>query len=153
MTPADIISQLQRFAELIGPNAYLQAAIIALAFVIAGTVASWIIARIIGRFARRSSNDFDDQIVALLHRPIFMSFVLLGLALATRRIGLPDATTFITIGILKTIAIFIWYNTLTQLMTQVVRVFSRKRDRKIVQTGMLSLLHNVMKVIAVALTV
>jgi small-conductance mechanosensitive channel len=82
-----------------------------------------------------------------------MSFILLGLSLSTRRIGLPDATTFITIGILKTIAIFVWYNTITLLMSLIVRAFSRTKDRKIVQTGMLSLLHNVMKVIVVALTV
>jgi len=153
MTLTDLITWVQQLAELIGPNVYLQAAIIAVAFMIAGKIADWIISRIIGRFARNSSNDFDNQIVDLVHRPIFMSLVLLGLSLATRRIGLPEVTTFITVGILKTIAIFVWYNTLMQLMALVVRTFSKTRDRKIVQTGMLSLLHNVMKIIVVALTV
>jgi len=153
MTLTDLIARIQQLAELIGPNVYLQAAIIAAAFMIAGKIADWVISRIIGRFARKSSNDFDDQIIDLVHRPVFMSLVLLGLSLATRRIGLPDATTFITVGILKTIAIFVWYNTLMQLMALVVRVFSKTRDRKIVQTGMLSLLHNVMKIIVAALTV
>ena len=152
MTLTDLIARVQQLAELIGPNLYLQAAIIAVAFMIAGKIADWVISGIIGRFARKSSNDFDDQIVDLVHRPIFMSLVLLGLSLATRRIGLPEVTTFITVGILKTIAIFVWYNTLMQLMALVVRTFSKTRDRKIVQTGMLSLLHNVMKIIAVALT-
>ena len=153
MTLTDLIARIQQLAELIGPNVYLQAAIIAAAFMIAGKIADWVISRIIGRFARKSSNDFDDQIIDLVHRPVFMSLVLLGLSLATRRIGLPDATTFITVGILKTLAIFVWYNTLMQLMALVVRVFSKTRDRKIVQTGMLSLLHNVMKIIVAALTV
>jgi MscS family membrane protein len=153
MTLTEIISRVQHAAELIGPNTYLQAAIIAVAFIIVGKIADWIISGIIGRFARKSSNEFDDQIVELVHRPIFMSFVLLGLSLGTRRIGLPEASTFITIGILKTIAIFVWYNTLMNLMSLVVRAFSRTKDRKIVQTGMLSLLHNVMKVVVVALTV
>ena len=149
----DLIARIQQLAELIGPNLYLQAAIIAVAFMIAGKIADWIISGIIGRFARKSSNDFDNQIVDLVHRPIFMSLVLMGLSLATRRIALPEVTTFITVGILKTIAIFVWYNTLMQLMALVVRTLSKSRDRKIVQTGMLSLLHNVMKIIAVALTV
>ncbi len=153
MTLTELISRIQQIAELIGPNVYLQAAIIAVSFLIVGKIADWIISGIIGRFARKSSNEFDDQIVNLLHRPIFVSFVLLGLSLGTRRIGLPDAATFITIGILKTIAIFIWYNTTMRLMTLVVKVFSKSRDRKIVQTGMLSLLHNVMKIIVVALMV
>jgi MscS family membrane protein len=153
MTLNELISRVQQLAELIGPNDYLQAAIIAVTFMIAGKIADWVISRIIGRFARKSSNDFDDKIVDLVHRPIFMSLVLMGLSLATRRIGLPEVTTFITVGILKTIAIFVWYNTLMQLMTLVVRTFSKSRDRQIVQTGMLSLLHNVMKIVLVALTV
>jgi len=153
MTKDELISRIQQTAEIMGPNAYLQAALIAVTFVILGKIADWIISGIVGRFARQSSNEFDDQIVDLLHRPIFMSLVLLGLSLSTRRIGLPDATTFITIGILKTIAIFVWYNTIMLLMSLVVKAITRTRDRKIVQTGMLSLLHNVMKIVLVALTV
>ena len=153
MSLTEVIAWIQQLAELIGPNVYLQAVIIAGAFVLIGKIADWIISGIIGRFARKSSNDFDDQIVELVHRPVFLSFVFLGLSLGTRRIGLPDVTTFITIGILKTLAIFVWYNTLNQLMALVVRTFSQTKDRKIVQTGMLSLLHNVMKIVVVALTV
>lgn len=153
MTLTDLIARVQQFVELIGPNIYLQAAAIAAVFIVAGKIADWIISRIIGRFARQSSNDFDDKIVDLVHQPVFMSFVLLGLSLATRRIGLPEFTTFLTLGVLKTIAIFVWYNTLTHLMALIVNAVSKTRDRKIVQTGMLSLLHNVMKIVAVALTV
>jgi MscS family membrane protein len=153
MSKNELISWIQRTAEVIGPNVYLQAALIAVTFVILGKIADWIISRIIGRFARQSSNEFDDQIVDLVHRPIFMTFVLMGLSLSTRRIDLPDATTFITVGILKTIAIFVWYNTIMLLMSLIVRALSKTKDRKIVQTGMLSLLHNVMKVVVVALTI
>jgi len=153
MSRNEIISWIQRTAEVIGPNVYLQAALIAVTFIILGKIADWLISRIIGRFARQSSNEFDEQIVDLVHRPIFMSFVLMGLSLGTRRIGLPDATTFITVGILKTIAVFVWYNTIMLLMSLIVKAFSKTRDRKIVQTGMLSLLHNVMKIVVVALTV
>ncbi len=149
----DLIERIQKLVELIGPNVYLQAAIIAVVFIVAGKIADWIISRIIGRFARKSSNDFDNQIVDLVHQPVFMSFVLLGLSLGTRRIGLPEFTTFLTLGILKTIAIFVWYSTLMQLMALVVSAISKTRRRKIVQTGMLSLLYNVMKIVAVALTV
>jgi small-conductance mechanosensitive channel len=148
----DLIARIQQLSELIGPNKYLQAAIIAASFIVVGKIADWVISGIVGRITRKSANDFDDRIVALIHRPIFLSFVLLGLALATRRIGMPAASEFITIGILKTITIFVWYGTLISVMKLLVEVFSRTRDSKIVQTGMLSLLHNVMKIIIFALT-
>jgi small-conductance mechanosensitive channel len=147
------MTRVQQFAELIGPNVYLQAAIIAAVFIVIGKIADWIISGIIGRIANRSTNNFDDQLVGLVHRPIFLSFVLLGLALATRRLGLPEAPFFITIGILKTIAIFVWYSTLGSLLTLVVRAISRTPDSKVLQPGMLTLIHNVMKVVLVALTV
>ncbi len=153
MTLTELIAQIQQLAELIGPNVYLQATIIAAAFIVIGKIADWIISGIISRFARRSTNDFDDQLVSLVHKPIFMSFVLLGLSLGTRRLDLPDIPTFITVGILKTLAIFVWYSTFMSLMGLVVSVFSKTQDRKIVQTGMLALLHNVMKIVVFALAI
>lgn len=149
----DFVATVQAIAEFIGPNIYLQAAIIAVTFIIIGKIADWIISGIIGRFASSSENNFDDQIVDLVHRPVFLTFAMLGLALATRRIDLPDVPTFITVGILKTIAIVVWYGTLMQLMNLFVSALSQSRDRKIVNTGMLSLLHNVMKVVLVALSI
>ncbi len=149
----DSLAKVQQLAELIGPNVYLQAAIIAALFIFAGKIADWIISGIIGRVARRSTNNFDDQLVRLVHRPVFLSFVLLGLALATQRIGLPDAPQYITIGILKTIAIFVWYSTLSSLLGLIVKALGRGSDSKVLETGMLSLIHNVMKVVLVALTI
>jgi small-conductance mechanosensitive channel len=150
---AELVTYVQKIADLIGPNAYLQAAIIALAFVTVGKIADLIISRVIGRFARKSSNNFDDKIVNLVHKPVFLSFAMAGLALATRRLELPATPTFVVLGILGTLTIFVWYSTLLQLMSLVVRAYSTRRDRKIVQTGMISLLHNVMKIVLVAMTI
>lgn len=149
----ELTAGVQQLAELIGPNAYLQAAIIAALFIVAGKVADWVISGILGRLASRSSNDFDDQFIRLVHRPIFLSFVLIGLGLATRRIGLPGSAEFVTLGILKTIAIFVWYQAISGLMGLAIRMIGRKDDAKLVQTGMLSLVHNTLKVVAVALTI
>ena len=147
------MARVQQLAELIGPNIYLQAALIAAMFIVVGKIADWIISGIIGRIASRSTNDFDDQLIGLVHRPVFLSFVLLGLALATRRLGMSEAPLFITLGILKTIAIFVWYGTLNSLLSLIVTSISRKADSKIMQPGMLTLMHNVMKIVLVALTI
>lgn len=152
MNLSELLAKTQALADIVGPNIYLQAAIIATAFIFVGKIADWVISRIIGRFARSSSNNFDDQLVELVHRPVFISFVLLGLSLATSRLSLPDVPGFFTLGILKTIAIFVWYSTLMQLMAIVVKTFSRTSRSKIVQSGMLALLHNVMKIVLVAMT-
>ena len=150
---SDLIAQVQKLAELIGPNVYLQAALIASAFIVVGKIADWVISRIIGRFAGRSTNDFDDRLVSLVHRPVFLSFVLVGLGLATKRLGLGETPTFVTVGALKTIALVIWFNALGDLNSLTVETIRRRSRSKLVQSGMLTLLHNIMKVVLVALAI
>ena len=150
---SDLIQQVQTWAEVIGPNVYLQALLIAFAFIAVGKIADFLLSRMVGRIASRSKTDFDDQLVDLVHQPVFISFVLLGLALATQRIGLPESPEYLTLGILKTIAVAVWYNTLRHLTTLLVQVFRRRQSSKIVQSGMLQLLQNVVKIVLFALAV
>ncbi len=149
----ELIGKVQQLAALIGPNSYLQAAIIAAAFILAGKVADWIMSGIVGRIAHKSTNDFDDGLVDLVHRPVFLSFVLLGLGLATLRVGMPAAPEFLTLGLLKTIAIVVWFGTLAGFNNLIVRSFQKSPQSKLVQSGMLSLLHNVGKVVLAAMAV
>ena len=149
----ELIGKVQQLAEVIGPNPYLQAAIIAAAFILAGKVADLIISSIIARIAHRSTNDFDDNLVDLVHRPVFLSFVLLGLGLATLRVGMPAAPEFLTLGLLKTIAIVVWLATLAGFNNLIVRSLRKSSQSKLVQSGMLSLLHNVAKVVLAAMAI
>ena len=105
---SDFITSVQGMAELVGPYLYLQALIIALVFIFLGKVADWIFSAMITRIAKRSSTRLDDEIVALLHQPIFLSFILLGLAIAAEHIGMAELPEKITLSILKTVAILIW---------------------------------------------
>lgn len=148
----DIINQIQQMAEIIGPNVYLQALAIALIFIVIGKIADWIFSRIANRVAARSDTDIDDKLVELVHQPVFISFVLIGLGLATQRIGMTAMPEFLTLGTLKTIAIIIWYSMLRSLTNLVVQSASRRRGSKLVQTGMVQLLQNVTHVILFALT-
>ncbi len=144
---------MQRLVELIGPNVYLQALALAVAFILIGKIADWIISRAVGKLAKRSKTEVDDHLVALLHQPIFMSFVLLGLGLAAQRINLPEGPAFITLGVLKTIAIVIWYNMLRQLADVLAQTARRNVNSKLVKTGMVALFRNIAKVVLAALAI
>lgn len=148
-----ILEKVQQLAELIGPNIYLQALVIAVAFVAFGKIADWVLSRALGKLADSSKTDVDNRLVGLVHRPIFLSFVLLGLSLATQRVQLPEPPTFLTLGVLKTIAVFIWYNMLRQVTDILVETARRNRSSKLVQTGMLALIQNVIKVAMFALAI
>ncbi len=147
------IQQVQELAALIGPNIYLQALVIAVVFIAIGKAADWIISRAIGRLVTRSKNEVDDRVVGLLHRPIFLSFVLLGLSLATLRLELPSSPEFITLGALKTIAVVIWYNMLRHLTDIFIDTAQRIRKNRLVQNGILPLIQNVIKVVLFAMAI
>lgn len=149
----EVVAQIEKTAELFGPNFYVQAAFITLAFVLFGKIAEWMLSRIIGRIARRSSTELDDKLVDLLRRPIFISFVLIGLGIATQRVALSAAATFVTVGALKTIAIFLWYNFFRGLADLGIRAARDRQQRNLEESGMLQLLRNVIKVVMFALFV
>lgn len=147
------VDQIRQLAESIGPNPFLQAIVIAVSFILIGKIADWTLSRAFGKIASKSKTDVDDRIISLAHQPIFMSFVLVGLGLATQRLDLPGPPTFITLGILKTFAIVIWYNMLRQLVDVLSQTARRNRSIKLVQTGMLALIQNVAKVVMFALAI
>lgn len=149
----EFIDQTQAWVQLLGPNVYLQAAAIAAIFVIIGKIADLVISRLIAKLVSRSQTDIDDNFVAILHRPVFISFVLLGLALATDRLQMLEAPEYLTLGIIKTIAIVIWYNCFRGLVQILITAFARSSGASKFPETMLPLVNNVLKVALFALAV
>jgi small-conductance mechanosensitive channel len=149
----EILEQVQSWARLLGPNVYLQALGIAIAFIVIGKIADLIISRVIARIVSRSKTDLDDNLVALLHRPVFISFVLVGLSLATERVKLPESPEFLTLGILKTIAIFVWYGFFRSVIQLLLTAISRGARTREMYASMLPLLQTIFKVTLLALAI
>jgi small-conductance mechanosensitive channel len=149
----DVVDQIQSWAQILGPNIYLQAVAIAAVFILLGKLADLLISRIIAKLVSRSSNQFDDNLVALLHRPVFITFVLVGLAMATRRLSLPASPEYVTLGILRTIAIVVWYSFLRGLVQLLLTVVRRGKARQQLHSSMLPLMDTVTKVILLALAI
>ena len=138
-----VIEQIQSWVQVLGPNVYMQAAGVAAVFILVGKLADLLICRVIGRFVRQSSTDVDDRIIDQLHRPIFLTFVLVGLALATRRLGLPVSTTYLTLGVLRTIAILVWYRFSLQLLEILMAAARRRSSVKNLRASVLPLMNTV----------
>ena len=141
------------WVQLVGPNPYLQAVAIAIAFIVVGKIADFVISRVIAKLAARSSTDLDDDLVSLLHRPVFVSFVLLGIGLATARIELPPEPEFVALGALKTFAILVWYGFARNLIKLLLDALSKSKKTKQAHVAMLPLLNNVFKIVLLAMAV
>lgn len=149
----ELIAKSRELAALLGPNLYIQAAAIAIAFVVLGKLAELLISRVVGRLTGRSANALDDEIIKLIHRPVFLTVVLIGLAIASRHLQLPEMAEKVTLGILHTFIILIWFNLANNLASLLILTARRRSRSKFVQSGMLTLLQNAIKIALIALLI
>lgn len=102
---------LETLTTAIGPvmeNRWLASGLILIASIIIAKIADRVLTGLIGVWARRTKSDLDDRFIELVHRPIFVSVVLIGLGAITLRLDLPANVTRVTIAMLKTVAVMVW---------------------------------------------
>ena len=56
---------------------------------------------------KKSKSDLDDRIIEVLHKPLYYSILFFGLNLSIKLLELPDTVVYSSVGILKTLIIFI----------------------------------------------
>lgn len=149
----EFIDQVRSWAEIIGPNVYLQAAAIAVAFILIGKISSLVLGKAITKIVSKTKTEFDDDLVLLLDRPIFVTFVLVGLAMATRHMEMSASPQFATLGILRTIAIVVWYRFLSGGAELVFAVIRRRKMAGMLQANMLPLVSTILRVLLMVLAV
>lgn len=154
MTTFDRLREtVDTWVQIIGPNVYLQALVIAVSFILIAKITDLIITKFIVRIARQSKSVFDDELVTIFHRPVFVSVILVGLTLAGKRLDMASTIDFITMGILKTIAIFLWLGLLQDLLRIIVATVDRSTETNPTWRRMLPLVDNIAKVALIALTI
>jgi MscS family membrane protein len=138
------MAQLRQWLAVLGPNVWVQAAAIVVGSVLLGKIVDWVVCGLAGLWARRTKTDLDDRIVAMLHRPLFVSVVLIGLGTATLWLPLPDRPTWATLAVLETIAISVWLVFALRFVSVTLDAFSRRADpSSLVQARTVPLLENV----------
>ncbi len=98
---------LSRLPEWLRHPAILALTVAAASVVLAKLVELFLCGAL-GRLARRTRTDFDEKLIDALHRPIFVSVLLLGVRMAVLILGPPAAVMSWTDSIVQTMAIFVW---------------------------------------------
>jgi small-conductance mechanosensitive channel len=152
MTLQDLIESFESALAWIGPYPALQAAAIAVVFLAIAKIVEAILCGLIARAVRRTRSNFDDQLVAILHQPLFATLAIFGLVLATWRLDFGDPAEHLTVATLKTIIVFVWLRFALRFLQMILAVLSRESDRAaFIQPATLPLLNNV-AALAVVLT-
>ncbi|MGA6925056.1 MAG: mechanosensitive ion channel family protein, partial [Desulfosarcina sp.] len=106
----------------------------------------------IGRLLKQTKYMLDDQLLDIFHKPIFVSIVLFGLAMATDRLDLSATVHVVTLSGLKTVAIFLWAMAAARFLQLIVVLVSRDDSRfKLIQERTLPLFNNLLVIVVVAL--
>lgn len=74
---------------------------------------------------RKTKTDLDDQIVAVLRRPVFLSVILYGLGWSVQTLHSVDRVRFFVDASLASAAVLIWTGALFRVSSLVLRHFSR----------------------------
>ena len=102
------MDDLKIFLTVFGTNAYIQALAVLLVALVLAKVTDWFLTRVLTRLTRRTDNDIDDQLVGMLHKPVFYSVLLAGLAVALVLIAPPAPFGTMGQGFIRTLTIFLW---------------------------------------------
>ncbi len=129
-------------------NVWAQAAIIVLGSAILAKIVDLLLSGWIRSVAKKTATDIDDRIIELLHRPVFVSVLLLGMGLSTLVLELHDVVSLGLVRALITIAILVWSIVATRIVALMLEVLSRFRDRfQIIEPGTIHLFDNLGKVV------
>lgn len=105
----ETITQLfANWNQALEPYPALSALAIIVTFLILAALVDRLTTGIISRLAAKTETDLDDQVLALLHRPIFTTVALLGLLLATYQLDFDPWILLGTTSVVKTLLILMW---------------------------------------------
>jgi MscS family membrane protein len=140
----------QEFLSLFGEHRYLQVVVLIAVFLVLAKLVDWLITRGVARWAKKTSSDLDDRVLAIIHRPVIVSVVLIGLWLATLQLDLPATYLTLLHRIIKTSALLIWVVFVLRGCSLLLAILSNLEDRiSLVQPRTLSLFDTTVKVLVV----
>jgi len=145
---------LRPYLSLFGDNPWLQALVVMLASLLIAWIFNRFIITTLKKIAARTNITIDNQLLDLLHGPIHSSVILLGVALATNLVDIPDSLDSIIFSTLLTIAYLVWSIFLIRLTRSVLKHVSQNDQHlKVLHTQTLPLFENIANIIIVVLSV
>ncbi|MBF0432449.1 MAG: mechanosensitive ion channel [Fibrobacteria bacterium] len=131
-------------------NKYLQAIIIALLSFALAKLGDLFFSKIALRLAYRTKTDLDDQLITISHRPIFSSFLCLGLYVSLQVLELPVKFESLTVSLMRTLLVIVWMAFSIKFTALVLSFLSRNPGKtNFVQDRTLPLFTNLAKMVII----
>ena len=135
--------------EAVASDARFQALAVVLLSIGVARIADRLISGWILRWTRQTETAVDDELVEILHRPIFVFVLLGGIAIAAGLLGLDGALRTITYGALGSLAVLVGLDFALRLNRLVLETLSELRRFHFIDQHTLPLFLNVNNVLLV----
>jgi small-conductance mechanosensitive channel len=148
------MDELIAFAQEARGIPWVRAIVAVLASLLLAKIVDALITHLLLRLSSRSSTNLDDQLIQLLHRPIFITVVLIGLHIAIGILGWSPGVKRVLIALIQSLAVWIWAGAGFKLASTILAGLSRLADRVTwLEARTLPLFDNLSKVLVFALAV
>ncbi len=150
----DLQSEFQPYLDFFGDYKLVQAlVVVCISYVIA-----WILDRIVisslKKLADKTRGELDNQLIHLVHQPLFQSVMLVGLAVAVLILDSPSRLEQVLFSLLKTYAVVIWSIFTFRLIRIVLRTVSSDSERvRVLHSQTLPLFENLSVVVIVGIAI
>ncbi|MGB0953296.1 MAG: mechanosensitive ion channel family protein [Planctomycetota bacterium] len=135
-------------------NVWAQAGIVVAAAIILAKVFDWLCTGIFRTLTRKTKSFADDAILAALHAPVVNTVILIGLAVATRLLGMEETVERVTNRALLTLGLLGWAVFLFKMAGILLRSASKNPSRfHAVQDSTFPLFNNLVKLLLFGLIV
>ncbi len=145
-----IWSPVKNLWNNIGDLPGVQPVIIIALTVVCAKLAAWVLTGLVGRWVGKTETTIDDDLIKLMHRPVFMVVLLIGLGMAVVQAGFLGAALGPTLAILKTLGIVFLAVFAIRASNVILEALSRNRDRfPLIQSRTLPLFYNITLLIVI----
>lgn len=125
--------------------------IIVVAFAILAWVVDFIINRVLTRLVRKSKFRLDDQILEILHRPVWVSVVLVGAITAVQWIAPRPPYPFVLTALLKSLLVLIWAVAINRVLLRIMEdLISHWREAGREGSEIFGLVGNIARILVLA---
>ena len=154
METQSLVESFKPILSLFGDQPLLQAGIVVVITFLAAKIIQTIVAKGLHKLSLKTSNNLDERILKIIHRPIFWSILVVGLLVAIRLLGASEEVLGYARAIFITLLVLMWSGFLLKASRMILRsIAASQKPQKIVSTQTLPLFENLVNILLLGLSV
>ena len=125
----DIIVKFSNIVNDFTNDPVLKALCFIIISILFAKIADFIFSFLIKKIVSKTKSDIDDQIINLLHKPIYYSILFIGLTLTMTTLpNIPDSIEYILLGVFKSASIMIWSLAFFKIFMLLLNWYSKRNQ-------------------------